>query len=243
MVADEEFFASIRSFSERPIRWLTEGEGAILSAWKGMICLMCGRRWRRTRPSHPSTKPLGTHALSSNIRNVERAALTDRVSSTRVAELWISWDKREGSSSVKSFVETIVKPTNESTRGFRDLTTDEVKNMNLGKICWFRLLLFSESCLSRPLTSHAQLDPKGEYQSHRRRVEEASQYIKSQSDSMAHRAMVRCEPSLSSSRISFRHRNILQTKINKVQRHQSRHSSISGCSQCVSSRQYCRNPA
>ena len=141
MVADEEFFASIRSFSDGSVRWLTEGEGALLSAWKGMICLMCGRRWRRTRPSHPSTKPLGTHALSSNIRKVGRATLTNRASSTRLAELYIAWGKREGSSSVKSFVEAIVKPTNKPTRGSRDLAPDEVKNMNLGKICSLRLLL------------------------------------------------------------------------------------------------------
>lgn len=43
----------------------------------------------------------------------------------------ISWDKREGSSTIKSFIEDIVKPVDNSTQGSRDLTKDEVKRLRL----------------------------------------------------------------------------------------------------------------
>ena len=43
----------------------------------------------------------------------------------------ISWDKREGSIAIKSFIENIVRPVNNSTQGSRDLTKDEVKRLRL----------------------------------------------------------------------------------------------------------------
>lgn len=43
----------------------------------------------------------------------------------------ISWDKREGSITIKSFIENIVNPVNNSTQGSRDLTKDEVRRLRL----------------------------------------------------------------------------------------------------------------
>ena len=43
----------------------------------------------------------------------------------------ISWDRREGSNNIKSFIEEIVKPVLNSTYGSRNLTKDEVKRLRL----------------------------------------------------------------------------------------------------------------
>ena len=43
----------------------------------------------------------------------------------------ICWDQREGSDNIKTFIENIVRPVNNSTRGSRDLTKDEVKRLRL----------------------------------------------------------------------------------------------------------------
>lgn len=43
----------------------------------------------------------------------------------------ICWDQREGSENIKTFIENIVRPVNNSTRGSRDLTKDEVKRLRL----------------------------------------------------------------------------------------------------------------
>ena len=43
----------------------------------------------------------------------------------------ISWDKREGSANIKSYIEDIVRPEGNSTRGSRDLTRSEVKKLRL----------------------------------------------------------------------------------------------------------------
>ena len=43
----------------------------------------------------------------------------------------ISWDEREGSPNIRFFIESIVQPVNNSTRGSRDLTKDEIKKLRL----------------------------------------------------------------------------------------------------------------
>ena len=43
----------------------------------------------------------------------------------------ISWDKREGSDKIKLYIRDIVRPTNNSTLGSRDLTKDEVAKMRI----------------------------------------------------------------------------------------------------------------
>ena len=58
-------------------------------------------------------------------------ALSGRSRRFREAAGAISWDRREGSSKIKSFIENIVKPVNNSTLGSRDLTKDEVNRLRL----------------------------------------------------------------------------------------------------------------
>ena len=43
----------------------------------------------------------------------------------------ITWDLKEGSASIKTYIENIVRPVSNSTRGSRDLTKDEVKRLRL----------------------------------------------------------------------------------------------------------------
>ena len=43
----------------------------------------------------------------------------------------ITWDLKEGSASIKAYIGNIVRPVNNSTRGSRDLTKDEVKRLRL----------------------------------------------------------------------------------------------------------------
>ena len=43
----------------------------------------------------------------------------------------ITWDLKEGSASIKAYIGDIVRPVNNSTRGSRDLTKNEVKSLRL----------------------------------------------------------------------------------------------------------------
>ena len=59
------------------------------------------------------------------------SVLSGRSRHFREAAGAISWDKREGSSRLKVFIEKIVKPMNNSTLNSRDLTKNEIKQLRL----------------------------------------------------------------------------------------------------------------
>ena len=59
------------------------------------------------------------------------STLSGRSRHFREAAGAVSWDKREGSTTIKAFIEDIVKPVLNSTLGSRDLTKNEVKQLRL----------------------------------------------------------------------------------------------------------------